>query len=91
MIMTMSSPIPPPMYMLSSYPIERNSNPLQTSRALDLAPHEIAQLRQSVAMAAPGEPSGLSRETALQVLAQLYDVTADRDRLRLELVDLGRI
>ena len=55
----------------------------------ELAPHEIAQLRQSVAMAAPGTPCGLSREKVLDLLAQLYEVTADRNRLRLELVDLG--
>ncbi len=38
-------------------------------------------LRRSVAMLAPCAPSGLSREQALDLIAQLKEVTAERDRL----------
>ena len=55
----------------------------------DLQPHEIERLRRSVAMASPGAASGLSREKALAVLAQLLDVTEHRDKLLAELVELG--
>lgn len=37
----------------------------------DLAPHEVEQLRRSVAMLPPQTPAGLDREHALDVLEQL--------------------
>ncbi|MGA8297487.1 MAG: hypothetical protein WB770_10625 [Acidimicrobiales bacterium] len=51
----------------------------------DLLPHEVELLRRSVAIVTPCQPSGLNRETALQVLGQLRDVTHERDRLATEL------
>jgi len=51
--------------------------------------HEVENLRRSVAMAAPEGPSGLTREQALAVLAQLQEDTAQRDRLVDELRALG--
>ena len=46
-----------------------------------LLPHELELLRRSVAMLPPGAPNGLDREKALQIISQLKDVTAERDRL----------
>ena len=47
----------------------------------ELLLHELELLRRSVAMLQPGAPNGLNRETALQLISQLKDVTAERDRL----------
>lgn len=53
----------------------------------ELLPHEVELLRRSVALATPGQPSGLNRETTLQVLGQLQTVTVERDRLATELAE----
>jgi len=47
----------------------------------DLQSHEVEVLRRSVAMVTPGQPSGLSREQALDVLGQLEQVIRQRDHL----------
>jgi hypothetical protein len=55
-----------------------------------MEPHDIERIRRSVAMASPGQPSGLTREVALSVLGQLQEITTERDRLaaRLDAEDL---
>jgi hypothetical protein len=52
-------------------------------------PHEIENLRRSVAMLPPGTLSGLTRAKALEVLTELASVTEERDRLRAELIAAG--
>ena len=54
-----------------------------------LMPHEIENLRRSVAMLPPGTLSGLTRAKALEVLTELASVTEERDRLRAELIAAG--
>lgn len=53
----------------------------------ELLPHEVELLRRSVAIITPCQPSGINRETALQILRQLQDVTRERDRLAQELAE----
>jgi hypothetical protein len=48
----------------------------------EMSSHEIESMRRSVAMVTAGQPCGLSRETALDVLRQLQEITAERDLLR---------
>jgi hypothetical protein len=50
---------------------------------------EVEQLRRSVVMAASGQPCGLSRETVLDVLEQLREVTRERDSLLAQLAKRG--
>jgi hypothetical protein len=50
-----------------------------------LEPSEVEQLRRSVVMAAAGRPCGLSRETVLDVLEQLQEVTRQRESLLAQL------
>jgi hypothetical protein len=40
-----------------------------------------------VALATPSQPSGLNRETTLQVLGQLQSVTVERDPLATEFAE----
>ena len=49
---------------------------------MPFSPAEIENLRRSVAMMPPDSSSGLSRAKALEVLTELANVTAERDRLR---------
>jgi hypothetical protein len=51
--------------------------------------YEIENIRRSLAMLTPGQPSGLSRERAIDVLEKLQDVQARLDRLRTELKRLA--
>jgi hypothetical protein len=47
-------------------------------------PGEIARLRRSVAMLRPGDPAGLAREAALELLAELERLQAvERQLLQL--------
>jgi hypothetical protein len=57
----------------------------------ELQSHEIELLRRSVAIVTPGQPSGLNRETALKVLAQLQAVTRERDQIVAQLVEIQRV
>ena len=56
----------------------------------ELKDHEIELLRRSVALVTPGQPSGLNRETTLQVFAQLQAVMKERNSLRDEIASLRR-
>ena len=56
---------------------------------MPFSPAEIENLRRSVAMMPPDSPSGLTRAKALEVLAELANVTDERDRLLAELVAAG--
>ena len=50
----------------------------------DVPSYEIEQLRRSIAMLAPGSPSGLSRERALALLDQLRRFTREHEVIDLE-------
>jgi hypothetical protein len=52
---------------------------------------EIENLRRSVAMLPAESPNGLNRAKALDVLVELADVTAERDRLLTELAALAHL
>jgi hypothetical protein len=54
-----------------------------------LLPFEIDELARAVEAAPPGAECGLTREVALNVLAQLKEVKLERDRLLAELVQAG--
>jgi hypothetical protein len=56
-----------------------------------LTPHEIENLRRSVAMLPAESPSGLNRTKALEVLGELAEVTTERDRLLAELSALASL
>jgi hypothetical protein len=56
---------------------------------MDLLPHEIERLRRSAVMVAPNASSGLTAGQAVAILTQLQEVTAERDRLIVELDALG--
>ena len=49
----------------------------------------IEDMKQSIAELLPGTMSNLTRETAIEVLAQLQSVMLERERLLKELTDLG--
>ena len=42
---------------------------------------ELARLRRSLAMLAPGQPAGLTREEAMTLLADVRQTSAELDRL----------
>jgi hypothetical protein len=58
-------------------------------RATDLTPHEIERLRRSAVMAAPNASSGLSAGQVVTEVTQLVEVTQERDRLLIELNEIG--
>ncbi len=43
---------------------------------------ELERLRRSLAMLAPGQPAGLTREEAMGLLAEVRRASAELDRLR---------
>ena len=47
--------------------------------------HEIERMRRSLAMLRPGQPSGLSREDAIDLLRELQEVGKRLDGLKQEL------
>ncbi len=55
----------------------------------ELQQHDIERLRRSLAMISQGDPCGWPKELAMEIVVQLRDVTAERDRLLEELVQLG--
>jgi hypothetical protein len=60
---------------------------------VSLMPFTLDQIEnlRSVAMIAPDAPSGLSCAKALEVLTELANVTAERDRLYAELIAAGLV
>ena len=56
---------------------------------MDLLRHEIERLRRSAVMLAPNASSGLSAGQVAAILTQPAELTLERDRMLIELVDIG--
>ena len=52
------------------------------------SPYEVEQLRRSLAMLSPGQPSGLSREEAMVLLGDLRVALSELERLERGLREL---
>jgi hypothetical protein len=62
----------------------RRSNDFSAA-VLGVEPHELENLRRSLAMLNPGATAALSREQAIQLITEVADLQARLERLRVGL------